>query len=129
MCNSLDSMIGANNPPDLILDGTRSGEGSDAIKSLARSLGVPTVALSYGTRDDLRCLKILLLLKTLFFSLATIFVLFRTACSCCLNRYHCFGLHMQCFSFFSIKLHLLFFHFYILKSSFKFDEKGECAKF
>ena len=66
VCNSLDSMIGANNPPDLILDGTRSGEGSDAIKSLARSLGVPTVALSYGTRDDLRCLKILLLLKTLF---------------------------------------------------------------
>ena len=68
VCNSLDSMIGANNPPDLILDGTRSGEGSDAIKSLARSLGVPTVALSYGTRDDLRCLKILLLLKTHFFN-------------------------------------------------------------
>ena len=59
-------MIEANNPPDVILDGTRSGEGSDAIKSLARSLGVPTVALSHGTRDELRCFGILFIENSLF---------------------------------------------------------------
>ena len=51
-------MIEANIAPDVILDGTRSGEGSDAIKSLARSLGIPIVALSHGTKDELRCVVI-----------------------------------------------------------------------
>ena len=46
-------MIDANMPPSIVIDTTTAGRGSDAIKSLTYSLGVPTISLSYGESDDL----------------------------------------------------------------------------
>ena len=47
-------MIDAGTPPDFVLDSTKSGILSDAIKSLTKSLGIPTVATAYGETGELR---------------------------------------------------------------------------
>ena len=54
VCSQLASMIEAGTPPDLILDTTKVGDFSDPIKSLTKSLGLPSVALSYGGKGMLR---------------------------------------------------------------------------
>jgi hypothetical protein len=50
----LERNIDGKTPPDVVLDTTQAGDGSDAVKSLARSLGLPTVALSYGGVGEIR---------------------------------------------------------------------------
>ena len=47
-------MIGAGSPPDLLLDLTHSGEESEAVKSLTRDLGLPTLTTSMGGPGDIR---------------------------------------------------------------------------
>ena len=47
-------MVDAETPPDFVLDTTNTGVFSDAIKSLTNSLGIPSVATSYGGAGELR---------------------------------------------------------------------------
>ena len=47
-------MVDAETPPDFVLDTTSTGVFSDAIKSLTNSLGIPSVATSYGGVGELR---------------------------------------------------------------------------
>ena len=41
-------------PPDLVLDLTNGGQGSEALKSLTRDLGLPTLTTSMGGLGDIR---------------------------------------------------------------------------
>ena len=52
--SALDKMIGAGSPPDLVLDLTHGGEESEAVKSLTRDLGLPTLTTSMGGLGDIR---------------------------------------------------------------------------
>ena len=54
VCSKLGEMIDAQTPPDFVLDTTTTGVFSEAIKSLTNSLGIPTVATSYGETGELR---------------------------------------------------------------------------
>ena len=47
-------MIEAGSPPDLVLDLTNGGQGSEALKSLSRDLGLPTLTTSMGGPGDIR---------------------------------------------------------------------------
>ena len=47
-------MVDAGTPPDLLLDYTNTGVFSDAIKSLTKSLGIPSITTSYGQTGELR---------------------------------------------------------------------------
>ena len=47
-------MIEAGSPPDLVLDLTNGGQGSEALKSLSRDLGLPTLTTSMGGLGDIR---------------------------------------------------------------------------
>jgi len=46
--------IDAGQSPDLILDLTKGGVNSEVVKSLSLTLGIPTVAGTYGSQGDLR---------------------------------------------------------------------------
>ena len=46
-------MSDASASPDLLIDSTLAGKSSEIIKSLALTLGIPTVSLTYGNPDDL----------------------------------------------------------------------------
>ena len=54
VCSKLGEMVDAETPPDFVLDTTSTGVFSDAIKSLTNSLGIPSVATSYGGVGELR---------------------------------------------------------------------------
>ena len=54
VCSHLSDMIDAGTPPDFLLDSTKTGVFSDAIKSLTNSLGIPTITTSYGETGHLR---------------------------------------------------------------------------
>ena len=47
-------MIDAGTPPDLVLDLTKVDDGSDMIKMITRSLGLPTVTSSEGELEDIK---------------------------------------------------------------------------
>ena len=51
---TIDKMINDKTPPDIVLDATRTGDASNAVKSLTKSLGIPMVSLSYGGQYDPR---------------------------------------------------------------------------
>ena len=46
--------MSAGSPPDLVLDLTNSGLESEAVKSLTRDLGLPTLTTSMGGLGDIR---------------------------------------------------------------------------
>jgi hypothetical protein len=50
----LDNLIDGKTLPDVIFDATQAGDASEAVKSLTKSLGMPTVSLSYGGQYDSR---------------------------------------------------------------------------
>ena len=54
VCSALDEMIEAGSPPDLVLDLTNGGLESEAVKSLTRDLGLPTLTTSMGGLGDIR---------------------------------------------------------------------------
>ena len=54
VCGSLEKMIDAGTPPDVIVDSTRAGTTSEVVKSLSLTLGLPTVSMSYGEAGDIR---------------------------------------------------------------------------
>ena len=47
-------MIDGGTPPDLVLDLTKSGISSEVVKSLSLTLGLPTVAATFGEEGDIR---------------------------------------------------------------------------
>ena len=47
-------MMSAGSPPDLVLDLTNGGLESEAVKSLTRDLGLPTLTTSMGGLGDIR---------------------------------------------------------------------------
>ena len=47
-------MVDGGQSPDLILDLTRGGVNSEVVKSLSLTLGIPTVAATYGSVGDIR---------------------------------------------------------------------------
>ena len=47
-------MMSAGSPPDLVLDLTNGGLESEAVKSLTRDLGLPTLTTSMGGPGDIR---------------------------------------------------------------------------
>ena len=71
MCSTLDSMIEAGTPPDIVLDLTTAGvtrlvgififsflfcsnsPGSESLKSLFLMLGLPTLSAAYGGQGDI----------------------------------------------------------------------------
>ena len=53
VCGTLDSMIDAGTPPDVVLDFSYGGMSSEVIKSLSLSLGLPTVSTSMGEEGDI----------------------------------------------------------------------------
>jgi len=53
ICGTLDSMIDAGTPPDVVLDFSYGGMSSEVIKSLSLSLGLPTVSTSMGEEGDI----------------------------------------------------------------------------
>ena len=54
VCSALDEMIEVDSPPDLVLDLTNGGLESEAVKSLTRDLGLPTLTTSMGGPGDIR---------------------------------------------------------------------------
>ena len=54
-------MVDAETPPDFVLDTTKTGVFSDAIKSLTNSLGIPSISTSYGGAGELRYPQTILL--------------------------------------------------------------------
>ena len=54
VCSQLAAMIDAGTPPDVVLDTTKAGDFSDPVKSLTKSLGLPSVALSFGEARTLK---------------------------------------------------------------------------
>jgi hypothetical protein len=49
VCRALEGMLDTG-PPDLILDSTRSGYASQAVKRVSRELAIPTVVLTYDDK-------------------------------------------------------------------------------
>ena len=47
-------MLDAGTPPDLVLDLTKNGISSEAVKLLSLSLGLPTVSAAFGEEGDIR---------------------------------------------------------------------------
>ena len=47
-------MLDAGTPPDLVLDLTKFGISSEAVKSLSLTLGLPTVAAGFGEEGSIR---------------------------------------------------------------------------
>ena len=54
VCSALDEMIEVDSPPDLVLDLTNGGLESEAVKSLTRDLGLPTLTTGMGGPGDIR---------------------------------------------------------------------------
>ena len=54
VCGELDSLLDLGTPPDLVLDLTKNGISSEAIKLLSLSLGLPTVSAAFGEEGDIR---------------------------------------------------------------------------
>jgi len=52
VCNALNNFFGPAGP-DLMLDTTWAGESSEAVRSVALTLGIPTVSMAYGNKDDM----------------------------------------------------------------------------
>ena len=51
LCGTLDGMIDAGNPPDLIVDSVASGFYPDVIRTTSYTLGLPTLSLNYHNSD------------------------------------------------------------------------------
>jgi len=52
VCQALNTFFGPSGP-DLMLDTTYAGEASEAVRSVALTLGIPTVSMAYGNKDDM----------------------------------------------------------------------------
>ena len=52
-CAAVNDFFTAPSGPDLLLDTTTAGKASEAVRSLARTLGIPTVSMAYGDKDDM----------------------------------------------------------------------------
>ena len=66
VCSNLARMIDAGTPPDYILDTTRTGRFSEAVKSFSKSLGIPTITTSYGATGYLRLVVYAVYLPTVY---------------------------------------------------------------
>ena len=51
LCGTLDGMIDAGNPPDLIVDSVATGFYPDVIRTTSYTLGLPTLSLNYHNSD------------------------------------------------------------------------------
>ena len=47
-------MIDSGSPPDVVLDLSTAGDSSEVVKSLTRTLGLPTVSSSFGEAGDIK---------------------------------------------------------------------------
>ena len=47
-------MIDSGSPPDVVLDLSSAGDSSEVVKSLTRSLGLPSVATTMGESGDIK---------------------------------------------------------------------------
>ena len=47
-------MIDSGSPPDVVLDLSTSGDSSEVVKSLTRTLGLPTVTSTMGEAGDIK---------------------------------------------------------------------------
>ena len=47
-------MIDSGSPPDVVLDLSTSGDSSEVVKSLTRTLGLPTVSSTMGKAGDIK---------------------------------------------------------------------------
>ena len=54
VCSVIDTMVANKEEPNLILDTTISGRSSEVIKSLSKSLGIPSLSMAYGDLLDSR---------------------------------------------------------------------------
>lgn len=54
MCVSYNNSIKDGKPPHLILDTTQTGVASEAVKTFAAALALPTMSASYGQDGDIR---------------------------------------------------------------------------
>ena len=54
VCGKLDTMLDSGTPPDLVLDLTKTGISSEAVKMLSLTLGLPTVAAAFGEEGHIR---------------------------------------------------------------------------
>ena len=52
-CAELDTMIDEGNPPDIVLDLTLGGMTSEVMKSISKTLGLPTVTSTMGEEEDI----------------------------------------------------------------------------
>ena len=53
VCRTLDSLIDAGTPPDLVLDLTRGGDASQIMKIVTANLGLPSITSGQGEIGDL----------------------------------------------------------------------------
>ena len=53
VCEALAALLDAGTPVDVLLDATVGGTTSEAIKSLARTLESPTVAMTFASKRDI----------------------------------------------------------------------------
>ncbi len=52
MCQAITDFFGPSGP-DLMMDTTLAGKTSEAVRSLALALGIPTVSMAYGDKEDM----------------------------------------------------------------------------
>ncbi len=52
VCGSINEFFGVSGP-DLLLDTTTAGKAGEAVRSIAKTLGIPTVSMAYGDKDDM----------------------------------------------------------------------------